>query len=344
VETDSKQTRWAILGIGRVTRRMVDAVRSNPRHQIRRVAGRDETKLQAWQREFGADHIATDFQKTISAPDVDAVYIALPPSLHAEWSIRALEQGKRVLCEKPLATTPIEARAMLDAARTHRTPLVHATGFVHHPRSHAMKRILQSGELGDICRITVACSFSGITERPGDHRIHREAGGGCLLDLGWYCVFSTLWLTGQSPGEILAIGKRIAADNQSSLESMPWMQLQAISKLDGGAVASWDCGFDAAGRKWIEIAGTKASLICDDFLRPWDPAKPRYWVHGTDGKARAELVGENCFQESNLLDFVADCSLESSLELLTLGVQTQSILKSIDQAASSNSDSGHMGS
>jgi hypothetical protein len=165
-----------------------------------------------------------------------------------------------------------------------------------------------------------------------------------LLDLGWYCVFSTLWLTSQSPGEILAIGKRIAADHKSSLNSMPWMHLQAISKLDGGAVASWDCGFDAAGRKWIEIAGTNASLICDDFLRPWDPAKPRYWVHGTDGKARAELVGENCFQESNLLDFVADCSLESSLELLSLGVQTQSILQSIDLAASNNSGAGPAGS
>lgn len=326
-----------------MTRRMVDAVRSNPKHRITRVAGRDQAKLQAWQREFGADHIDTDFQKTISSPDVDAVYVALPPSLHAEWSIRALEQGKRVLCEKPLATTPSEARAMLDASRTHRTPLVHATGFVHHPRSHAMKQILQSGELGNICRVTVACSFSGITERPGDHRVHPEAGGGCLLDLGWYCVFATLWLTGQSPGEILAIGKRIESDQEAARPSMPWMQLQAISKLDGGAVASWDCGFDAAGRKWIEIAGTNASLICDDFLRPWDPAKPRYWVHGTDGKARAELVGENCFQESYLLDFAADCSLEGSLELLSLGVQTQSILQSIDLAASKNSGAGNSG-
>ena len=327
-----------------MTRRMVDAVRSNPRHRISRVAGRNQSKLQTWQGEFGADHIATDFQETISSPDVDAVYIALPPALHAEWSIRALEQGKRVLCEKPLATTPTEARNMLDASRKHRLPLVHATGFIHHPRSHAMKRILESGELGTICRITVACSFTGVTERPGDHRNYQDAGGGCLLDLGWYCVYATLWLTGQSPGEILAMGKRIAADSESSPKSRPWMQLQAISKLDGGAVASWDCGFDAAGRKWIEIAGTHASLICDDFLRPWDPAKPRYWVHGTDGKARAEQVGENCFQESNLLDFVADCSLESSLELLTLGVQTQSILQTIDHAASTHSGTAPTGS
>ena len=106
--------------------------------------------------------------------------------------------------------------------------------------------------------------------------------------------------------------------------------LKGSPKAHRSLVASWDCGYEAAGRKWIEIAGTQASLICDDFLRPWDIEKPRFWVHGSDGKARSEQAGVGVFQEARLVESVATCTFEESLEALSLAIETQSILSEIE--------------
>jgi hypothetical protein len=86
----------------------------------------------------------------------------------------------------------------------------------------------------------------------------------------------------------------------------------------------------SAGRKWIGIAGTQASLICDDFLRPWDIEKPRFWVHGSDGKARSEQAGVGISQEAQLVRSLSSCTFEESLEALSLAIETQSILSRID--------------
>ena len=98
-------------------------------------------------------------------------------------------------------------------------------------------------------------------------------------------------------------------------------------------MASWDCGYEATGRKWIEIAGTQASLICDDFLRPWDIEKPRFWVHGSDGKARCEIDGPGIFQEAQMVQSLQRVTLDESLEALELAIHTQSILADIDASA-----------
>jgi predicted dehydrogenase len=325
--------RWAFVGIGRVTHRMVEAVRAAG-HEVTLAAGRDAQKLRDWQDRFGVSQTTTDLHAACESNQVDAVYIALPPSLHAEYAIRSLEAGKRVLCEKALSVTLDQAEEIRQAVLRTKMPLVHATAFPHHPRSQAMREVILSGELGEICRVSVACSVGGILERQ-DHRSDASLGGGCLLDLGWYCVYSTLWLTGFRPKQIKSIGTRVHAEPTSA-----WYQVQTLAKLQAVAanspqahrslVASWDCGYEAAGRKWIEIAGTKASVICDDFLRPWDVEKPRFWVHGSDGKARAQLDGVGVFQEAQMVRSVQTTSFEESLDGLSLAIETQSILSKID--------------
>lgn len=326
--------RWAFVGIGRVTHRMVDAVRAAG-HEISLVAGRDSQKLRHWQERFGVAQGTTDLTAACESSSVDAVYVALPPSLHAHYAVQALRAGKRVLCEKALAASVNHAQQIRETVLATKIPLMHATAFPHHPRSDAMRRLILSGELGEICRVTVACSVGGILERQ-DHRSNADLGGGCLLDLGWYCVYSTLWFTGFRPSDMQSIGTRITDQSDSA-----WYQVQTVAKLEAdstrliptphrSAVASWDCGYEAIGRKWIEIAGTHSSVICDDFLRPWDIEKPRFWVHGSDGKARAELVGERVFQEASMVRSLENVSLEESLEALNLAIETQKILAQID--------------
>lgn len=320
--------RWGFLGIGRVTDRMVGAIGSRPGHRICMAAGRDPAKLKIWGEQHQVDQLTTDLMDVIRSPEINAVYVALPPALHCEWTCRALREGKRVLCEKPIGLNAEECQTMMEASRQAGVPLSHATGFIHHPRSHAIRACVKSGELGTIRRVTVACTFSSVSERPEDHRFSTDAGGGCLLDLGWYCVYATLWFTGLRPTHLKAFGSRSGNE-----PGKPWNQVQTIAALEGGATAHWDCGYDAAGRKWIEIAGSQGSVICDDFLRPWDLDKPRFWVHGQDGKARAEMVGQGILQESWMIQHAALTPMLAISESLELAWSTQQILDDIDRNA-----------
>ena len=286
--------RWAFLGIGRVTPRMVEAVRLAG-HEVSAVAGRNQDALRAWCETHQVSRSTTDFRSLCEAQDIDVIYVALPPHLHADLASYALECGKKVLCEKPLTASTEDALRLRSVVAKYPNQFRHASAFPFHPRSQTMRNIILSGEIGEVTRVTFSCSFSHVLERGRDYRTDSAAGGGCLLDLGWYCALATEWFTGGRPQIIQALGRKHP-------EHRIWMSAQAIAQLDMGAFAHWDCGFDAPGRKWMEIAGSKGSVICDDFLRPWDTAKPRFWVHGSDGKARSELVGENVNQEAKMIE------------------------------------------
>ncbi len=314
--------KWGFLGIGRVTPRMVEAVRHSGNHQLVAVAGRDALKLAQWAAGYSVPNTFTDFRSLVESDRVDGIYIALPPSLHHEWSVQALRAGKHVLCEKPMAMDHRESLAMQSEALSENRRLIHATALPHHPRSQSMRDVVRSGVLGEIVRVTMACTFSHVLRRGPDYRTQSSLGGGCLLDLGWYCAWTTLWMTGLKPVSIQSIGRRL----DPACDTSPWKSVQAIVELEGGAVAIWDCGFDAAGRKWMEIAGSEASLICDDFLRPWDQDKPRYWIHQHDGKAQCVIVAPSWFQEAAMLDAM-QADEYPWREELALAVETQRILE-----------------
>jgi predicted dehydrogenase len=290
-----------------------------PDQELALVAGRNPTKLEAWCDRHHPKRSTNNIDDVYNDPDIDAIYVALPPRFHAQVSAAGLEAGKTVLCEKPLSTRFEIALALQACASRTGRALYHATSFPFHPRSLKMRDTIRAGTLGTLRRITIACSASQILTRGDDHRLNAELGGGCLLDLGWYCVYATLWFTGLKPLRISAFGAR---DPSSKI----WTSAQALVELEGGVIAHWDCGFDAAGRKWIEFAGSDASMICDDFLRPWDSTKPRYWIHGHDGKALCETVNSELSQEELMLHAVQHTPDRQSIESVELATETQRVL------------------
>ncbi len=322
--------RWGFLGTGRVTRRMTDAVRQAGEASLAGIASREYERAKAWAEDRRLETTRPEAEFVRAYPSYDAmlaessidwIYVALPPSLHHQWTIACLAAGKNVLCEKPLCVNSREAIEIVDAAQKYDRQVFHATAFPYHPRSLAARTLIHSGELGETKRIHVACTFAGILSRGNDHRTEAALGGGCLLDLGWYCVLSTLWFTGLECIRLRAVGNKSGG---------VWNQVQVLAEMNNGATAHWDCGFDAAPRRWIEIAGSQASWICDDFLRPLDNAKPRFWVHGQDGKARTEMIGEGIFQEARLIE-ACQASLSSKNALTPQSIATQKI--AFDQRA-----------
>jgi len=319
---------------------MIDAVREANGACLCGIASRDLARAEAWaaQRRTEAKPDDTETVKAydrydtiLADPAIDWVYIALPPSLHHPWTLAALKAGKHVLCEKPLCLNSHESNELAEASKQNQRQLFHATAFPYHPRSTAAKSIVQSGELGEVRRIHVACSFAGILNRGHDHRTDISLGGGCLLDLGWYCVISTLWFTGLDCVRLRAIGTK---------QGGVWNQVQVLAEMSNGAIAHWDGGFDAAARRGIEIAGTDASWICDDFLRPLDTSKPRFWIHGQEGKSRTEIVGEGVFQEALMIEACQKATTQDTLvgsddQQLRFAIRTHCILDCIERSIES---------
>jgi xylose dehydrogenase (NAD/NADP) len=206
--------------------------------------------------------------------EIDAVYIPLPNSMHHAWTLAAAEAGKHVLCEKPLGIDAQQARDMAAACREHQVQLMDGVMWVHHPRTIAMKEQITSGTLGELRRVTSAFTFRFDEIPDYDIRLDPDTGGGSLGDLGWYCCRATLWAFDDLPTRVFATA-RMFRDVDMNLSALLW--------YDNQRMASFDCGFDTELRKWFEVAGTRSSLVCDDFLSPWDVNQPRFWVHNRNG-------------------------------------------------------------
>ncbi|HEX7474270.1 MAG TPA: Gfo/Idh/MocA family oxidoreductase [Candidatus Limnocylindrales bacterium] len=255
--------RWAILGPGRIAIRMVGALAASARGELVAVASRDAGRA----ARFAAEHaIPTSFGSyaaLLAAPDVDVIYIALPNHLHAEWTIRALEAGKHVLCEKPLALTVEEVDAI--AAACTRTGRIAVEGFMylHHPQILRTVELARSGALGTL--EVVNGTFSFFLADDGDPRVDPAMGGGSLWDVGCYPVSMARRIAREEPDRVGAL----ARFDERGVDRTFLGQLH----FPGGLLAQFDSGFAAPHRERIEVVGSDATLVLENpFLsEPYGP-------------------------------------------------------------------------
>ena len=275
--------RFGVLGTGRITRRMVAELQQSPEAKVTAIASRDPSRARWFADQFGIKNSFHGYQELLDSDKVDAVYVALPPSLHAQWSIAAALRGKHVLCEKPFTIESKQANEIDQACRQANVQWLDATGWLYHARTSRMREILDSGKLGDLRHISSSVSFFEPFQSD-DHRLDESLGGGCLLDLGWYALGLAIWATGQAPLSVFAkaIRKRGVI-----------YRVSAVCHFANDVSATIQCGFDIATRKWMEIAGEQASLICDDFTRPWPDRATRFWVHDRTGSVDSETIDGN---------------------------------------------------
>lgn len=255
--------RWGILGPGRIATRMVGAVAASARGNLVAVASRDAGRA----ARFAADHaIPTSFGSyaaLVASPDVDVIYIALPNHLHAEWTIRALDAGKHVLCEKPLALTVEEVDAI--AAACARTGRIAVEGFMylHHPQVLRTLELVRSGALGRL--EVVNGTFSFFLTDDADPRVDPGMGGGSLWDVGCYPVSMARRIAGEEPDRVGALARFDARGVDRTFLG----QLH----FPGDLYAQFDSGFAAPHRERIEVVGSDATLVLDNpFLsEPYGP-------------------------------------------------------------------------
>lgn len=184
---------------------LIRPARQVPGVAIAAVAARDTARAQTFARKHGIERVAASYDALIADPQVDAIYNPLPNSLHAAWTIKAMEAGKDVLCEKPLAANADEAQQMADAAARTGRMLFEAFHWRYHPLAARMKSIVDSGALGAVRHIEVTLCIPLVI--PGDIRYRWELAGGATMDVGCYTINMVRHLAGAEPEVVSAAAK-----------------------------------------------------------------------------------------------------------------------------------------
>ncbi len=318
--------RWGIMGTARIATRVSRAIHAVAGAEAHVIASRSGEQAASWGAEHDIPESTEGYQALLENDQLDAIYIPLPPSMHHEWTIKAAEHGKHVLCEKPIAMNASQAEEMAAACRENNVQLMDSTMWVHSPRAREMKQFLGSGQLGELSRVTSAFTIM-LNPIEDELRYDRQRGGGSLMDLGWYNIRATLWAFGSLPERVLGSGQ---------YENDVDMRFSATLWYPGDAMASFDCAFNLTRRKWLEITGTGGTVVCDDFLAPWDPARPRYWTHDAEGDS-TEHVSEPLIQEECMVDHF--CQIVQSGELddhwPQITIDNQRVVDALDQSSRS---------
>ena len=283
-----KTVRFGILGTGRITRRLIADLQSTDGVEVSAIASREMSRARWCADQHGIPTAIAGYENLLKREDIDAVYIALPPALHHPLALSTAENHKDLLCEKPLAVNLNQTEEINKAFTENRW--LDATGWLHHPRTDAFSTWLSDGSLGKITHLSAALSF----HQPfvsDDHRLKAELGGGCLLDLGWYVFGFARFFCHKTPVAIYADALNEAGVPQR-VNAMLW--------FDNDITATLSCGYDTATRKWFEVAGSAASLICDDFTRPWHDRPTRCWIHEASGKVQSHTFEGN--QERKMIE------------------------------------------
>jgi predicted dehydrogenase len=243
---------WGILCpslVGRLA--VIPAIQHSRNGRVQAIASRSLERAQREAEQFSIPRAYGSYLELLADPEVDAVYIPLPNSLHREWVVRAAEAGKHVLCEKPLATSAAEAEAMIAACARNRVQLMEAFMYRFHPRSIRVKQLVDSGALGPIQLIRSAFTF--LHHNRDDYRFKPEMGGGALLDVGGYAVSAARWLIGAEPLEVQATARY---GDESGVDET----LGGLLRFPGGEIAVVTCSFRTALRQNYEVVGRDAAL------------------------------------------------------------------------------------
>ncbi len=245
--------RWGILSAANIgVKSVAPAIRASSNGRLVAVASRDvqrATDLYSFAPEV---RINDNYEQIINDPNIDAVYIPLPNGLHAEWTLRALQAGKHVLCEKPMSVTAREGKIMMDAAQANNVLLMEAFMYRFHPQIIWAIEQANAGLVGPVRLVRASFSFD-IRSRPDDIRLKPELAGGALMDVGSYPVNICRAVYGHAP---LVVAARVHTTSQIGVD----MATNAVLDFGEGRFGMIDCSFELPTRQMVEIIGEAGTL------------------------------------------------------------------------------------
>ncbi len=232
------------------------------------IASRRKDKAQAHAHKHGIPKAYGSYEDLLKDPDIDVIFIPLPNSMHAEWTIKAAQAKKHVLCEKPMAMSPDEIEAIQKAATENNVITFEGLAYLHHPQTLKVKELIAAGAIGNIQYINAwLFAYKMASENQDDIRLSTSLGGGCIWDLGIYTVSMIISLLEDAlPTEVQAI--KVAEKN--GVETLATAQFS----FKDGILAQMSCGFTTPYQEGVLIIGTRGSIFIQDPWRPGRHGKP----------------------------------------------------------------------
>ncbi|MGG4131926.1 Gfo/Idh/MocA family oxidoreductase [Paenibacillus illinoisensis] len=300
-----RKLRWGILGSASIAKgSVIPGLQQSELNEVAAIASRDEEKAKQTADQLGIPQAYGSYEALLEDDSIDAVYIPLPNHLHREWTIRAAEAGKHILCEKPLALTEQEAREMAQACDDAGVLLAEAFMYRHHPRYDQIRDVIASGEIGEIRGIHSTFSFNN-SGSAGNVRFKREWGGGALYDIGCYSISAARLLLGQEPSAVTVIG--MFSPEHDYVD----MMASGLLEFNDHVGVTFDSSMWAAFRNTLEVLGSDGIIeVPSAFISNPDrssnfyvtaggerrevevPQVNHYSLQGDD-MARAVLQGKN---------------------------------------------------
>ncbi|WP_129642647.1 Gfo/Idh/MocA family protein [Peristeroidobacter agariperforans] len=271
--------RIGLLGAARIATPFIAGAKLSSRAEVVAVASRDRGRAQALADTHGVPHAMT-YEQLLAAKEIDAVYIPLPNSLHAPWSIAAARAGKHVLCEKPLALSEAEALEMFSAADAAGIVLLEGYPFLFQPQTLEIERRIQAGEIGRVQTIFATCGFT--LSNPDDFRLDPTMGGGALLDAGCYPVSLIRQITGARPTRVTATAQWHRGVDQT---------LAATLEFASGTIAQLSCSFASGLVRTAVIAGSDGIIETDYSNHTIRSPAPTFGLRrGSDWRRPTEAI------------------------------------------------------
>ncbi len=247
----SKPLTIGILGAANIAKSFAKDVKATDKVKVTAVASRTSEKARAFASEFGIPTAYDSYDALLKDASIEAVYIPLPNTLHAQWAIKATQHGKHVLCEKPLGVGLAQVQQMFAAAKANQVMLLESYPYWFQPQTRDLLRLLGTDAIGKVHSVAAEFCFM-LGDSPGNIRLNPDVGGGALLDLGCYTVSFIRLVMGEAP-------QRVSAKPQWDASGVD-IGMDAELEFAGGRTATISCAMNRNFRRFATIVGTSGQI------------------------------------------------------------------------------------
>jgi xylose dehydrogenase (NAD/NADP) len=248
------RVRWGILSTAKIgLHRFIPGAMASNNGVVTAIASRIRDRAEQAAAKLGIPQVYGSYDELLADPEIDAIYNPLPNTMHAEWTLRAAQAGKPILCEKPLTRDATEAASLVNACKEHGVLLMEAFMYRFHPQHARVRALMDAGSIGELRAIRSAFTFNMSPLNPANVRLQADLAGGALMDVGCYCVNAARLLFGEEPVSV-------SATWDFRPEYGVEIALTGVLTFSDGRTTIFDCGFRAAGQGCYTVVGTDGTI------------------------------------------------------------------------------------